>query len=83
MKDLPDLFKVAIVKDKEVFVLFIQALYIVRNTLGEVPDVSRVELLSGETPILIDSREEERSVVDETPFSLKVICYYLYCLSRP
>lgn len=83
MNDSPDLFKVAIVKDKEVFVLIIQALYIVRNTLGEVPDVSRVELLSGETPILIDSREEERSVVDETPFSLKVMCYYLYCLSRP
>lgn len=76
-QNLPDLFKVTIVKDKEILVLLIQTLNVVRNTLREVPDVSRVELLGGEASILIHSSEEERSVVDETPFGLwKYMCYY-------
>lgn len=66
----PNLLKVAIVKDKEVFIFFIQALYVVCDTLGEVPDVSRVKLLGGEASVLIHSSEEERPVVNKAPFSL-------------
>ena len=40
------------------------------NALGEVPDISRFELLSGESTILINSSKEEGSIVDKTPFSL-------------
>ena len=47
------------------------------NALGEVPDISRFELLSGESTILVNSSEKERSVVDKTPFSLALFQFHL------
>lgn len=43
------------------------------NPLGEVPDISRFELLGGESTVLVNSSEKQGSVVDKTPFSL-VLC---------
>lgn len=75
--DIPNLFKVTVIKGKKVFVLIFQALDIMSNTLGEVPDISRFELLSGESTILVNSSEKERSVVDKTPFSLALFQFHL------
>lgn len=68
--DLPDLLKVTIVKDKEIFVLVIQALDVVGNTLGEVPDITSIQDLGCPAAILVNSRQEKGAFIDETPFSL-------------
>ena len=47
------------------------------NALGEVPDISRFELLSGESTILINSSKKEGSIVDKTPFSLALSQFHL------
>ena len=69
---IPNLLKVTIVESKEILVLIIQALDVVRDTLGEVPDVSSLEDVGSESPILIYTSEEKRAVVNETPFSLAI-----------
>ena len=68
--DIPDFLKVTVIESKKVFVFVLQTLDIMGNTLGEVPDVSRVELLSGESTVFVNTSEEKRSVVDKAPFSL-------------
>jgi hypothetical protein len=70
---VPDFFKVAVVEDEEVLVLVAQALDVVRDALGEVPDVALFELLGCPAAVLVDSGEEEGAFVDEAPFSLHVI----------
>lgn len=75
--DIPDLLKVTIVKYKQILILIVQTLDIMSNTLGEVPNVSRFELLSGESAILINSSEKQGSVVDKTPFSLALCQFHL------
>jgi len=71
--DIPNLFKVTVIKGKKVFVLIFQALDIMSNTLGEVPDVPRVELLGLKSAVLVNSSEEKRSIVEEAPFSLRLL----------
>jgi hypothetical protein len=69
----PDLLKVAIVKGKQVLVLIIQALDVVGNALGEIPDVTGLQHFSREASILINTSEKERAIVDKSPFSLSII----------
>lgn len=66
----PDLFKVTIIKSEQIFILIIESLNIVRYTLGEIPNISSLELLSCETTILVNAGEKKASVVDEAPLSL-------------
>ena len=68
--DIPNLLKVTIIESKKVFVLIFQALDVMSNALGEVPDIPGVELLGGESTVLVNASEEKRSVVDKAPFSL-------------
>lgn len=70
---LPDLLKVTVIKGQEVLVLLIQSLNVVRNTLGEVPDVTGIKLLGREAAVLVDSAEKKRSIVDKTPFGLHIL----------
>ena len=74
---IPNLFKVTVVKYKQILILIVQTLDIMSNALGEVPDISRFELLSCESPILVNSSEKEGSVVDKTPFSLALCQFHL------
>lgn len=67
---IPDLLKVTIIEGEKVFVLIFQTLDVMSNTLGEVPDIPGVELLGGESTVLVNTSEEKRAVVDEAPFSL-------------
>lgn len=69
-RNIPNLFKVTVIKGKKVFVLIFQPLDIVGHTLGEVPDVPRVELLGGEATVLVDATQEKGSIIDKPPFSL-------------
>lgn len=73
--NIPDFLKVAIAENEKVFVLIFQTLDIMSNTLGEVPDISRFELLSGESTVFVNTSKEKRPVVDKSPFSLGS-CYY-------
>lgn len=75
--DIPDLLKVTVVKYKQILILIVQTLDIMSNTLGKVPDISRFELLSSKSTILVNSGEKEGSVVDKTPFSLALYQYHL------
>lgn len=68
--DIPDLLKVSVIKREKIFVLFFQTLDIMSYTLGEVPDIPGIQLLGGESTVLINSSQEKRSVVDKAPFSL-------------
>lgn len=68
--DIPNLLKVTIIESKKVFVLIFQALDVMSNALGEVPDIPGVELLGGESTVLVNASEEKRSVVDKPPFCL-------------
>jgi hypothetical protein len=70
---LPDFLKVAVVKNEEILVLVAQTLDVVRDTLGEVPDVALFKLLGCPAAVLVDGGEEEGALVDEAPFSLHVI----------
>lgn len=69
-EDIPDLFKVAIVEDKEIFILLFQSLNVMSDALGKVPDITRVELLGSEATVLVNASKKKRAVVDESPFSL-------------
>lgn len=67
---LPNLLKVAVIEGQKVFVLIVQTLNIMSDTLGEIPDISLLEFLSKESTIFVDTGEKKRSVVNETPFGL-------------
>lgn len=73
--NIPDFLKVAIIEGEKVFVLIFQTLDVMSNTLGEVPDIPRIELFGSESTVLVNSSQEKRSVVNKTPFSL-FPCYY-------
>lgn len=64
----PDFLKVTVVESEEVLVLIVQSLDVVGNTLGEIPDVTGLELLGGKATVLVNAAEKKRAVVDETPF---------------
>jgi len=71
--DIPDFLKVTIIEGEKVLILIFQALDIMSNALGEVPDIPRVEFLGLKSAVLVNSSEEKRSVVNEAPFSLKLL----------
>ena len=68
---LPNLVKVGIVKDQEVFILLVESLDRVGGALGEVPDVTIVEILNLVSTEFIDSGNLDGATVDNTPFSLE------------
>lgn len=70
---LPDFLKVTVIKGQEVLVLLVQSLDVVRNTLGEVPDVTCIKLLGSEAAVFVDSAEKKRSIVDKAPFGLYIL----------
>ena len=67
----PSLVEISIIKRQEELVLVVESLYSVGDTLGEVPNVSKVEFLYLVASKLIDGRDEDRSCIDETPFRLR------------
>ena len=70
---LPDLLKVTVIKRQEILVLLFQSLDVVRNTFGEIPDVTGIKLLGRKAAVLVDSAEKKRSIVDKTPFGLHIL----------
>lgn len=72
MVDLPNLVKVGIVKDQEVLVLIGETLDGVGSSLGEVPDITIVENLFLVAAILINGRNKNRALINNTPFGLFV-----------
>jgi hypothetical protein len=67
----PDFIKVAIVKDKKILILVIEPLNCVCLTLGEVPDVTKLEHVNLIFPILVHRGNQDAALVHKTPFSLK------------
>lgn len=53
--NIPDLLEIAIVKGKKVLVLVVQALYVVSDTLREVPDISSFKNFGSEATVLVDT----------------------------
>jgi hypothetical protein len=74
--DLPDLVKVGVVKDQEVLVLIGKTLDGMGSSLREVPDIAIVENLFLVPTILINGRNKNGSLVDNTPFGLDVLVHH-------
>lgn len=64
------LVEICLVKDKKILVLFFETLDGVSGTLGEVPDITIVELLNLVLTIFIDGRDQNGPVIDDTPLGL-------------
>lgn len=50
--------EIAIVEGKKILIFLIKTLDVVGDTLGEIPDVASVKLLSCEASVLIDTGQE-------------------------
>jgi hypothetical protein len=67
---IPALLEVAVVKGEEILILIVQALDVVSYSLGEVPDITSLEDIGLESTVLINTGEQEGSIVDESPLGL-------------
>lgn len=65
------LVEICLVKDKKILVLLFETLDGVSGTLGEVPDITIVELLNLVLAIFVDGRDQNRSVIYDTPLGLE------------
>lgn len=70
---LPNLVKVAVIKDQEKFILGVKALHRVRNSLGEVPYIAIAELCNLVPAVLVDGRHSYVTSIDEAPFGLLLV----------
>ena len=64
--------EVAVVKGKEVFVLFLETLDGMRFALGEVPDVALAETVDLVATFFVHSGDDDFAFVHESPFGLYV-----------
>jgi hypothetical protein len=73
---VPELVEVRIIKNKQKFVVLLDALDSMREALGEVPNISIVKLLDLVSAIFIYGGDENRPGVHETPFCLDMRCQH-------
>lgn len=70
ISNLPDGFEITIIEDQQEFIVVFQPLHGVGGALGEVPDISDLELGDLILAVLVDSRDKDGSGVNVSPFSL-------------
>lgn len=68
---VPNFVEIALIKDEEELVPIFKTLYGMGDTLGEVPDVTIVQLFSLIFPVFVDCRDKDAAFVYKSPFSLK------------